>query len=83
MKQFPKYSNEISALSFSPDGTKLAIGISYEHDNGVPNVEDREKRQLLVKTTVMDDCKVRGILLQFTAEATRAHSVCCGIHSRK
>jgi WD40 repeat protein len=58
MKQYPKFSNEISALSFSPDGSKLAIGISYEHDNGVPNAEDREKRQLLVKTTVMDDCKV-------------------------
>jgi len=57
MKQYPKFSNEISALSFSPDGSKLAIGISYEHDNGVPNAEDREKRQLLVKTTVMDDCK--------------------------
>ncbi len=59
MKQYAKFANEISALSFSPDGTKLAIGISYEHDNGISNADEREKRQLLIKTTVMDDCRVR------------------------
>ena len=58
MKLYPKYPTAISALAFSPDGTKLAIGASYEHDNAVPEV-DRLKVSLFVKDTVMDDCKVR------------------------
>lgn len=59
MKLYPKYPTAISALAFSPDGSKLAIGASYEHDNAVG--KDEQGRVLvLVKDTVMEDCKVRG-----------------------
>jgi len=56
MKLYPKYPTAISALAFSPDGTKLAIGASYEYDNAVPEA-DRDRVMLLIKDTVMDDCK--------------------------
>lgn len=58
MKQYPHFPTEVSCLSFSPDGEKLAIGVSYEHDNGVAKAEDMGKTALLIKTTVMDDCRV-------------------------
>ncbi len=57
MKLYPKYPTAISALAFSPDGTKLAIGASYEHDNAVTEGE-RGRTLVLIKDTVMDDCKV-------------------------
>ncbi len=60
MKLYSKYPHEVSALSFSPDGEKLAIGVSYEHDNGMLGKGEEEigKRGLMVKMTVMDDCRV-------------------------
>lgn len=58
MKQFTGFSNEISALSFTPDGRFLAIGQSYEYDNGVEGAEGRGRVGLQVKTSVMDDCRV-------------------------
>lgn len=58
MKQYTGFVNEISCLAFSPDGRYLAIGASYEHDNGVPGVEERTRMGVMVKTTVMEDCKV-------------------------
>lgn len=60
MKQYPKYPISISALSFSPDGTKLAIGASNEYDNSTPPVGPETMQVLLmVKDTVMEDSKVR------------------------
>lgn len=58
MKLYPKYPAPISALAFSPDGTKLAIGASYEHDNAVTKPEEQAIVMVLIKNTVMDDCKV-------------------------
>lgn len=60
MRLFPKYPSAISALSFSPDGKKLAIGVSYEHDNTIASPEQQARVLLLVKTTVMDDCKPKA-----------------------
>ncbi|GHJ84219.1 hypothetical protein NliqN6_0621 [Naganishia liquefaciens] len=57
MKQYPAFATEVSCLAFSPDGEKLAIGVSYEHDNGVSQPDLMGKTALLVKTTVMDDCR--------------------------
>lgn len=57
MKAYPKYPTSISALAFSPDGTKLAVGCSYEHDNALKE-EERGRVMVLIKETVMDDCKV-------------------------
>ena len=61
MKQYPAFATEVSCLAFSPDGEKLAIGVSYEHDNGVSQPDLMGKTALLVKTTVMDDCRVSTV----------------------
>lgn len=59
MKQYPKFPTSISCLAFSPDGSKLAIGASNEHDNSLPPVGEESGRvALMIKDTVMDDCKV-------------------------
>lgn len=59
MKQYPKFPTSISCLAFSPDGSKLAIGASNEHDNSLPPVGEESGRvALMIKETVMDDCKV-------------------------
>lgn len=60
MRLYPSYPTAISALAFSPDGTKLAIGVSYEHDNAVTNPEDQTRVLLLLKETVMDECKPKA-----------------------
>ena len=61
MKLYPKYPTSISAMAFSPDGRRLAIACSYEHDNALLNgsPEDQGKVMLLIKETVNEDCKVR------------------------
>lgn len=63
MKQYTGFVNEVSSLAFSPDGNYLAIGSSYEHDNGVPDVQERTRIGVQIKTTVMTDCKVSRNLL--------------------
>ncbi|WVQ79167.1 hypothetical protein IAT38_001263 [Cryptococcus sp. DSM 104549] len=57
MKLYPKYPTAISALAFSPDGLRLAIGASYEQDNAVTNPEDQARVMVLIKDTVIEDCK--------------------------
>ena len=61
MKQYTGFVNEISCLAFSGDGKYLAIGSSYEHDNGVPGVEERTRIGLSLKTSVMEDCRVSSV----------------------
>lgn len=61
MKLYSKYPTAISALAFSPDGTKLAIGASYEHDNAVAE-SDRGMNLIYIKDTVMEDCRVSLVL---------------------
>lgn len=60
MKLYPKYPTSIAALAFSPDGKRLAIACSYEHDNALLNgtAEEQSRVLLLIKETVMEDCKV-------------------------
>lgn len=59
MKHYPKYPTSISALAFSPDGTKLAIGASNEHDNSLASADPESNQVLLmIKDTVMEDSKV-------------------------
>lgn len=64
MKQYPKFATSVSCLAFSPDGSKLAIGCSNEHDNSLPPVGEESGRvALMIKDTVMEDCKARHILI--------------------
>ncbi|KAL1405067.1 mitotic spindle checkpoint protein Bub3 [Vanrija albida] len=60
MRLYPKYPTAISALAFSPDGSKLAIGVSYEHDNAVASPEEQARVLLLLKETVQEDCKPKA-----------------------
>ncbi|KAK6908465.1 cell cycle arrest protein BUB3 [Kwoniella mangroviensis CBS 8886] len=60
MKLYSKYPTSISALAFSPDGSKLAIGASYEHDNAISKPEDQGRVMVLIKDTVMEDCKPKA-----------------------
>ncbi|WWD20314.1 hypothetical protein CI109_104790 [Kwoniella shandongensis] len=60
MKLYPKYPTAVSALAFSPDGSKLAIGASYEHDNAVSKPEDQGRVLILIKDTVYEDCKPKA-----------------------
>jgi cell cycle arrest protein BUB3 len=60
MKAYPKYPTSVSALAFSPDGSKLAIGASYEHDNAL-SAEEQGRVMVLIKDTVMEDCRVGGV----------------------
>lgn len=66
MKQYPKFATSVSCLAFSPDGSKLAIGCSNEHDNSLPPVGEESGRvALMIKDTVMEDCKVRLVSFRF------------------
>jgi cell cycle arrest protein BUB3 len=60
MKAYAKYPTSISALAFSPDGKRLAIGCSNQYDNALASAspEDAGRVMLLVKETVAEDCKV-------------------------
>ena len=69
MKLYSKYPTAISALAFSPDGSKLAIGASYEHDNAVAEGE-RGMNLVYIKDTVMDDCRVSlNVAFDFSSDA--------------
>jgi len=83
MKQYPKFPTSISCLAFSPDGSKLAIGASNEHDNSLPPVGEESGRvALMIKETVMDDCKVSAFLICVSNEADDTAQV-KGVESRE
>lgn len=71
MKLYAQYPTSISCLAFSPDGRKLAIGASYEHDNGVAEA-DRSKINLYIKDTMLEDCKVSLLTPALTYDANLA-----------
>lgn len=74
MRLYPKYPTAISALAFSPDGARLAIGVSYEHDNSVTDPKEQTTVMLLVKETVMDDCKVSMTRVKTNDSQKHGHS---------
>lgn len=56
ISQFKNFSNSISALSFSPDSTKLAIALSYTWEHGdIPHPQDA----ILIKNISDVDIKPR------------------------
>ncbi|KAI9312160.1 WD40-repeat-containing domain protein [Dichotomocladium elegans] len=58
IKQFPRYPDEISSLSFSPDGRMLAIASSYTFDEGE---RDHSPDAIFIKTLSETDCKPRHL----------------------
>lgn len=79
MKLYPRLPTAVSALAFSPDGSKLAIGASFEHDNALSAADDQAKVMLLIKDTVMDDCRVRlsAFVISLTVPAQGRQGIKC------
>ncbi|KAI8089963.1 WD40-repeat-containing domain protein [Halteromyces radiatus] len=56
IRQFPKYTEEISDVAFNCDGTQLAIARSYTFDEGErPHAPDA----IFIRTLGVNDCKPR------------------------
>ena len=34
LRQYPKYNNAVPSISFNKDGTQIAVGVSYNWDEG-------------------------------------------------
>lgn len=58
LRQFPKYHSPISSISFSHDGTKLAIAVCDVWDEG-EEVSKQAKRPSIFIRNLGDEVKVR------------------------
>ncbi|KAG8872530.1 methionyl-tRNA synthetase [Tulasnella sp. 331] len=67
LKQFTKYSSAVTALSFSPSGQKLAIGVSYAWDEGEDGLKKEMERnngrviEIRIRNGLNDESKVRAL----------------------
>ncbi|EIM89377.1 WD40 repeat-like protein [Stereum hirsutum FP-91666 SS1] len=62
LRQYPRYNTAIPAIDFNCDGTKLAIGVSYNWDNGdeeAKKLSNTERPAVFVRT-VGDEVKPKG-----------------------
>lgn len=58
IKQFQRYPDEISSLSFSPDGKMLAVASSYTFDEGE---RDHSPDAIFIKHIGDNECKPRHL----------------------
>lgn len=59
LRQYPKFSQPISAVAFSPDGMHLAIGTSYTWDQGEEGARSADAPKLFVRK-LGEEVKVSG-----------------------
>ena len=58
LRQYSRYNNAVSSLSFNCDGTKLAIALSYTWDDGEAGLKTAERPMISVRK-LGDEVKVR------------------------
>ncbi|TFL04660.1 WD40-repeat-containing domain protein [Pterulicium gracile] len=59
LRQYPKYSSPISALSFNVDGSKLAVAVGYTWDDGKDGASKAEQPAIFIRD-VGDGVKPKG-----------------------
>ncbi|KAF8626052.1 hypothetical protein AX15_005106 [Amanita polypyramis BW_CC] len=59
LRQYPKFNNNVSSLAFNCDGTKLAVGLSYNWDDGEAGLRTTE-RPMIVARKLGDEVKPKG-----------------------
>lgn len=69
LRQYPKYQAAVPSVAFNHDGTKLAIGVSYNWDEGEEGTKTAERPAVYVKTTG-DEVKVWFMFLVFAVAWT-------------
>jgi cell cycle arrest protein BUB3 len=71
LRQFPKYHSPVSSISFSHDGTKLAIAVCDVWDEG-EEVSKQAKRPIIYIRTLGDEVKV-GVRSRFLVLGSDPH----------
>ena len=59
LRQYPKYATAIPSISFNCDGTKLAVGVSYNWDDGEEGMRANTERPSVWVRNIGDEVKVR------------------------
>ncbi|KAF9005952.1 WD40 repeat-like protein [Cyathus striatus] len=59
LRQYPRYSAPVSSLSFSCDGSKLAVGVSYTWDEGEQGLKNAPQPAVYIRK-VGDEVKPKG-----------------------
>src|ERR1700743_3072765 len=54
LRQYAKFHAAVTSVSFNSNGTKMAVGVGYLHENG--HGEKGSKSSIIIKT--IDDAKV-------------------------
>lgn len=57
LRQYPKYQAPVPSVAFNCDGTRLAVGVSYNWDEGDEGAKTAERPTVFVRTTG-DEVKV-------------------------
>ncbi|KAL4247587.1 WD40/YVTN repeat-like-containing domain superfamily protein [Abortiporus biennis] len=60
LRQYPKYATAVPSISFSSDGTKLAVGVSYNWDDGEEGMKQNAERPSVWIRRVGDEVKPKG-----------------------
>lgn len=62
LRQYPKFNNPVSAVTFNKDGTKLAMGVCYTWDEGETGVKTAHQPMVVVRK-LGEEVKVRFSLV--------------------
>ncbi|EPQ50874.1 WD40 repeat-like protein [Gloeophyllum trabeum ATCC 11539] len=59
MRQFPKYHSAIPSVAFNCDGSRLAVAVSYNWDDGEEGAKTADKRSIYIRP-LGDEVKPKG-----------------------
>ena len=66
LRQYPKYNSAVPSVSFNCDGTKLAVGVSYNWDDGEEGAKTAERPAVFIRTCG-DEVKVGFFFTRFSS----------------